>query len=87
MTARSSTGATEAAATNRLGGGRTAFLDLTRLHPHLLHEEFMRRANNIGGFSPAELLHAYDTAAQCRVQFDRTVAASVAPVLDLAVAH
>jgi Asp-tRNA(Asn)/Glu-tRNA(Gln) amidotransferase A subunit family amidase len=50
--------------------GRTAFLDLSRLHPHQLHEEFMRRANNVGGFSRAELLHAYDTAAQCRVQFD-----------------
>jgi Asp-tRNA(Asn)/Glu-tRNA(Gln) amidotransferase A subunit family amidase len=51
--------------------GRTAFLDLSRLHPHLLHEEFMRRANNIGGFARAELVRAYDTAAQYRVQFDR----------------
>ena len=51
--------------------GRTAFLDLSRLHPHLLHEEFMRRANNIGGFTRAELVRAYDTAAQYRVQFDR----------------
>jgi amidase len=51
--------------------GRTAFLDLSRLHPHLLHEEFMRRANNIGGFTRAELVRAYDTAAQSRVRFDR----------------
>ncbi|SRR6266851_830146 len=51
--------------------GRTAFLDLSRLHPHLLHEEFLRRANNIGGFTRAELVRAYDTAAQYRVQFDR----------------
>jgi Asp-tRNA(Asn)/Glu-tRNA(Gln) amidotransferase A subunit family amidase len=62
--------------------GRTAFLDLARLHPHLLHEEFMRRVNNIGGFSRAELLHAYDTAAQCRVQFDR-IAGEVDAVLTL----
>ncbi len=62
--------------------GRTAFLDLARLYPHLLHEEFMRRANNIGGFSRAELLHAYDTAAQCRVRFDR-IAGEVDAVLTL----
>jgi Asp-tRNA(Asn)/Glu-tRNA(Gln) amidotransferase A subunit family amidase len=62
--------------------GRTAFLDLARLYPHLLHEEFMRRANNVGGFSRAELLHAYDTAAQCRVQFDR-IAGEVDAVLTL----
>jgi Asp-tRNA(Asn)/Glu-tRNA(Gln) amidotransferase A subunit family amidase len=62
--------------------GRTAFLDLARLHPHLLHEEFMRRANNIGGFSRAELVHAYDTAAQCRVEFDR-LARGVDAVLTL----
>jgi Asp-tRNA(Asn)/Glu-tRNA(Gln) amidotransferase A subunit family amidase len=62
--------------------GRTAFLDLARQHPHLLHEEFMRRANNIGGFSRAELLHAYDTAAQCRMQFDR-IAREVDAVLTL----
>ena len=62
--------------------GRTAFLDLARLHPHQLHEEFMRRANNIGGFSRAELLHAYDTAAQSRVQFDR-IAGEVDAVLTL----
>jgi Asp-tRNA(Asn)/Glu-tRNA(Gln) amidotransferase A subunit family amidase len=52
------------------------------LHPHLLHEEFMRRANNVGGYSRAELLHAYDTAAQCRVQFDR-IAREVDAVLTL----
>jgi Asp-tRNA(Asn)/Glu-tRNA(Gln) amidotransferase A subunit family amidase len=51
--------------------GRTAFLDLARLYPHLLHEEFMRRANNIGGFTRSELVRAYDTAATYRVQFDR----------------
>jgi Asp-tRNA(Asn)/Glu-tRNA(Gln) amidotransferase A subunit family amidase len=51
--------------------GRTAFLDLARLHPHLLHQEFMRRANNIGGFTRSELVRAYDTAAKYRVQFDR----------------
>jgi Asp-tRNA(Asn)/Glu-tRNA(Gln) amidotransferase A subunit family amidase len=62
--------------------GRTAFLDLARLHPHLLHEEFMRRANNVGGYSRAELLHAYDTAAQCRVQFDE-IAREVDAVLTL----
>jgi Asp-tRNA(Asn)/Glu-tRNA(Gln) amidotransferase A subunit family amidase len=62
--------------------GRTAFLDLARLYPHLLHEEFMRRANNVGGFSRAELLHAYDTAAQCRVEFDR-IASEVDAVLTL----
>jgi Asp-tRNA(Asn)/Glu-tRNA(Gln) amidotransferase A subunit family amidase len=62
--------------------GRTAFLDLARLYPHQLHEEFMRRANNVGGFSRAELLHAYDTAAQCRVQFDR-IAGEVDAVLTL----
>jgi Asp-tRNA(Asn)/Glu-tRNA(Gln) amidotransferase A subunit family amidase len=51
--------------------GRTAFLDLARLYPHLLHQEFMKRANNIGGFTRSELVRAYDTAARCRVQFDR----------------
>jgi Asp-tRNA(Asn)/Glu-tRNA(Gln) amidotransferase A subunit family amidase len=62
--------------------GRTAFLDLARLYPHLLHEEFMRRVNNVGGFSRRELLHAYDTAAQCRVEFDR-IAGEVDAVLTL----
>src|SRR4051794_23153560 len=51
--------------------GRTAFLNLARLYPHLLHEEFMRRANNVGGFTRSELVHAYDTAATYRVRFDR----------------
>jgi hypothetical protein len=42
----------------------------------------MRQANNICGFSRAKLLHAYDTAAQCRVQFDR-IAREVDAVLTL----
>ena len=51
--------------------GRTAFLNLARLYSHLLHEEFMRRANNVGGFTRSDLVHAYDTAATYRVRFDR----------------
>ena len=51
--------------------GRTAFLNLARLYPHLLHEEFMKRANNVGGFTRSELVRAYDTAATYRVRFDR----------------
>src|SRR6185369_15275785 len=48
--------------------GRTAFLNLARLYSHLLHEEFMRRANNVGGFTRSDLVHAYDTAATYRVR-------------------
>ena len=31
----------------------------------------MRRANNVGGFTRSDLVHAYDTAATYRVRFDR----------------
>jgi len=65
--------------------GRTAFLDLARLYPHLLHEEFMKRANNVGGFTRSELVRAYDTAAMYRVQFDR-IAGDFDAVLTLSAA-
>jgi Asp-tRNA(Asn)/Glu-tRNA(Gln) amidotransferase A subunit family amidase len=50
--------------------GRAAFLNLARLHPHLLHKAFLDRVNNIAGFTRADLVRAHDTAARCRVLFD-----------------
>ena len=51
--------------------GRPALLNLGRLHPHLLHKEFVDRVDNVAGFTRANLLNAYDTAARCRVRFDQ----------------
>lgn len=51
--------------------GRPALLNLGRLHPHLLHKEFVDRVDNVAGFTQANLLNAYDTAARCRVRFDQ----------------
>jgi Asp-tRNA(Asn)/Glu-tRNA(Gln) amidotransferase A subunit family amidase len=37
----------------------------------LLHKEFLDRVNNVAGFTRANLVDAYDTAARCRVRFDQ----------------
>jgi hypothetical protein len=44
--------------------GRPALLNLGRLHPHLLHKEFVERVDNVAGFTRANLLNAYDTAVR-----------------------
>jgi Asp-tRNA(Asn)/Glu-tRNA(Gln) amidotransferase A subunit family amidase len=51
--------------------GRAAFLNLERSYPHLLHKEFANRVNNVAGYTRAQLVNAYDTAARCRVWFDQ----------------
>jgi Asp-tRNA(Asn)/Glu-tRNA(Gln) amidotransferase A subunit family amidase len=51
--------------------GRPALLNLGRLHPHLLHKEFVDGVDNVAGLTRANLLNAYDTAARCRVRFDQ----------------
>jgi Asp-tRNA(Asn)/Glu-tRNA(Gln) amidotransferase A subunit family amidase len=50
---------------------RAALLNLHRLHPTLLHKAFADRVTNAAGFTRAQLVHAYDTAANCRVLFDQ----------------
>jgi len=37
----------------------------------LLHKEFANRVNNVAGYTRAQLVNAYDTAARCRVWFDQ----------------
>jgi Asp-tRNA(Asn)/Glu-tRNA(Gln) amidotransferase A subunit family amidase len=37
----------------------------------LLHKAFADRVTNAAGFTRAQLVHAYDTAANCRVLFDQ----------------
>jgi Asp-tRNA(Asn)/Glu-tRNA(Gln) amidotransferase A subunit family amidase len=50
--------------------GRAAFLNLSRTHKHLLHDDFLSRTENRANISRAQLLAAYDQAAACRVAFD-----------------
>ncbi|MCX5494475.1 amidase [Kaistia dalseonensis] len=50
--------------------GRSAFLNLYRAHFGALHEDFRHRTENRDGFSRADLVRAYDTAASCRVAFE-----------------
>ncbi len=52
------------------GEGRAAFLNLARTHRHLLHDDFVGRAENRDGITGAQLAAAYDLAARCRVEFD-----------------
>jgi Asp-tRNA(Asn)/Glu-tRNA(Gln) amidotransferase A subunit family amidase len=54
--------------------GRAALLNLARLRPELLHQAFMDRVTNKAGFTRAQLVAAYDTAARCRVLFEQAVA-------------
>ena len=54
--------------------GKAAFLNLARTHPHTLHDDFHARAENRTAISRMALLHAYDTAARCRVEFDAIAA-------------
>lgn len=54
--------------------GRAALLNLARLRPELLHQAFMDRVTNKAGFTRAQLVAAYDTAAQCRIKFEQAVA-------------
>jgi Asp-tRNA(Asn)/Glu-tRNA(Gln) amidotransferase A subunit family amidase len=51
--------------------GHAALLNLARLKPDLLHAAFMNRVRNVPGFTKAQLVAAYDTAASARVLFDR----------------
>jgi Asp-tRNA(Asn)/Glu-tRNA(Gln) amidotransferase A subunit family amidase len=53
------------------GEGRTAFLALARLHGAQLHDDFHARVENREGFTPADLVAAYDLAALCRIEFER----------------
>jgi Asp-tRNA(Asn)/Glu-tRNA(Gln) amidotransferase A subunit family amidase len=54
--------------------GRAALLNLARLRPALLHRAFMDRVTNVKGFTRAQLTAAYDTAALCRIAFEKAVA-------------
>lgn len=51
--------------------GHAALLNLARLRPDILHASFMNRVQNVPGFTKAQLVAAYDTAAASRVLFDR----------------
>jgi Asp-tRNA(Asn)/Glu-tRNA(Gln) amidotransferase A subunit family amidase len=53
--------------------GRAALLNLARLEPALLHPAFMDRVTNKAGFTRAQLTAAYDTAALCRIKFEKAV--------------
>ena len=57
-----------------LAEGRAAFLNLARSHGPALHDDFHARAENRTGITRATLLHAYDTAARCRAEFDAIAA-------------
>ncbi|WP_181706983.1 amidase [Chthonobacter rhizosphaerae] len=52
------------------GEGRTAFLPLALRFGDALHDDFRNRAENREGFTPEELVAAYDLAALCRIEFD-----------------
>jgi Asp-tRNA(Asn)/Glu-tRNA(Gln) amidotransferase A subunit family amidase len=52
------------------GEGRAAFLNLARTHRHLLHDDFIGRAENRDGITGAQMAGAYDLAARCRAEFD-----------------
>jgi Asp-tRNA(Asn)/Glu-tRNA(Gln) amidotransferase A subunit family amidase len=54
--------------------GRAAFLNLARIHPAILHDDFHRRVDNRDGFSLEDLRSAYDLAARCRWEFDKLAA-------------
>jgi Asp-tRNA(Asn)/Glu-tRNA(Gln) amidotransferase A subunit family amidase len=54
-----------------VGEGRAAFLPLARLHGDRLHDDFRARVENRDGFTPADLVAAYDLAALCRIEFER----------------
>ena len=60
----------DAQRTIMLAEGRAAFLSLARSHPHLLHDDFLARAENREGITRGQLLAAYDHAARCRAEFD-----------------
>jgi Asp-tRNA(Asn)/Glu-tRNA(Gln) amidotransferase A subunit family amidase len=51
--------------------GHAALLNLARLRPDILHPSFMNRVKNVPGYTRAQLVAAYDTAAASRVLFDR----------------
>jgi len=51
--------------------GHAALLNLARLEPARLHSSFMNRVKNTPGYTRAQLIAAYDTAARSRVLFDR----------------
>jgi Asp-tRNA(Asn)/Glu-tRNA(Gln) amidotransferase A subunit family amidase len=51
--------------------GHAALLNLARLKPEMLHPSFMNRVKNVPGYTKAQLVAAYDTAAASRVLFDR----------------
>lgn len=53
------------------GEGAGAFLPLALSDPHRLHDDFHHRVDNRDGFTPDELIAAYDTAAACRATFDQ----------------
>jgi Asp-tRNA(Asn)/Glu-tRNA(Gln) amidotransferase A subunit family amidase len=56
------------------GEGRSAFLPLYLNDKHRLHDDFHHRVENRDGFTPDELLWAYDMAAECRKAFDAIAA-------------
>ncbi len=53
---------------------RSAFLADARAHPGQLEESLQAQVDNAFGYTRADLLRAYDTAAACRAEFDRLAA-------------
>ncbi len=51
--------------------GTVAFLQEYRRAKHLLHEDFQGQVENRRGISKAQIVHAYDLAAKCRMLFDQ----------------
>jgi Asp-tRNA(Asn)/Glu-tRNA(Gln) amidotransferase A subunit family amidase len=53
---------------------RSAFLADARAHPGQLEDSLQAQVDNAFGYTRADLLHAYNTAAACRAEFDRLAA-------------